>query len=147
MPRNIEQEIADWRQELRDLEEALARQDQPLAPRTKAIAEAKVVTLRGQLAGIEEGDGRRFRPVKMKRKCFRALAGKISSHLAKKQAPIDLTGASPIAGWRCDLCAEVVVTHDRPLVPPERCPRCNSSNMTSMEEWGARRPPLGLWTR
>ena len=59
MPRNIEQEIADWRQELRDLEEALARQDQPLAPRTKAIAQAKVVTLRHQLAGIEEGDGRR----------------------------------------------------------------------------------------
>jgi len=59
MPRNIEQEIAEWRQELRDLEEALARQDQPLAPGTKAIAEAKVVTLRRQLAGIEEGNGRR----------------------------------------------------------------------------------------
>ena len=97
--------------------------------------------------GNRRGEWAPVRSVKMKRKCFRALAGKISSHLAKKQAPIDLTGASPIAGWRCDLCAEVVVTHDRPLVPPERCFRCNSSNMTSMEEGGARRPPLGLWTR
>jgi hypothetical protein len=59
MPRNIEQEIADWRQELRDLEDALARQDRPLAPRTEAIAEAKVVTLRRQLAAIAEGNGRR----------------------------------------------------------------------------------------
>jgi hypothetical protein len=33
------------------------------------------------------------------------------------------------------------------LAPPEKCPRCSSSNMTSMEVWAARRPPLGLWTR
>jgi len=53
MSRNVDQEIADMRQELKDLEEAIARQDAPLGPRTRAIAEAKIVTLRDQIAAIE----------------------------------------------------------------------------------------------
>jgi len=45
MSRNIDQEIADMRQEIQDLEQAIARQDPPLAPHTRAIAEAKIATL------------------------------------------------------------------------------------------------------
>jgi rubrerythrin len=54
---------------------------------------------------------------------------------------------APLDGWRCDLCGEIVTAQERPLAPPEKCPRCSSSNMTSMEVWAARRSPLGLWTR
>jgi len=50
MSRNIDQEIADMRQELEDLAKAIARQDPPLAPHTRAIAEAKIATLRDQIA-------------------------------------------------------------------------------------------------
>ena len=53
MSRNVDQEIADMLQELKDLEEAIARQDAPLGPRTRAIAEAKIVTLRDQIAAME----------------------------------------------------------------------------------------------
>jgi len=41
MSRNIDQEIAAMREEIRDLEKAIARQDPPLAPNIRAIAEAK----------------------------------------------------------------------------------------------------------
>jgi hypothetical protein len=48
----MDQEIADWLQELKDLEEAISWEDPPLAPRTRAIAEAKIGTLQRQLAAI-----------------------------------------------------------------------------------------------
>jgi len=50
MSQNVDQKIADMRQELEDLEKAIARQDPPLAPHTRAIAEAKIATLQGQIA-------------------------------------------------------------------------------------------------
>ena len=105
MPRNIDQEIADMRQELKDLEKAIARQDPPLAPRTRAVAEAKIATLEHQIAAM-------------------------------------MGPPPPVAGWRCNLCGEIVTTKERPLVPPERCTRCDSDHFTSMEVWAARRPSV-----
>ena len=64
MSRNIDQEIADMRQELKDLEEAIARKDAPLGPRTMAIAEAKIVTLQGQIAAMKRGSGHQPAPSK-----------------------------------------------------------------------------------
>jgi hypothetical protein len=52
MSRNIDQEIAAMREEIRDLEKAIARQDPPLAPNIRAIAEAKIATLEGQIAAM-----------------------------------------------------------------------------------------------
>jgi len=51
--RNIDQEIAAMRQEIDDLEKAIARQDPPLAPYTKAIAEAKIAKLQSQIAAMK----------------------------------------------------------------------------------------------
>ena len=62
MSRNIDQEIADMRQEIKDLEEAIARQDPPLGPRTRSIAEAKIATLRGQIAAIKPRNGYQSAP-------------------------------------------------------------------------------------
>src|SRR5262249_46865985 len=53
---------------------------------------------------------------------------------------------APLAGWRCDLCDEIVTAQERPLFPPEICPRCSSVYITSIVAWAAR-PLLGLWTR
>ena len=58
MSQNVDQKIADMRQELEDLEKAIARQDPPLAPHTRAIAEAKIATLQGQIAAMMGGSGR-----------------------------------------------------------------------------------------
>jgi hypothetical protein len=53
MSRNtMDEEIAGWRQELKDLKEAISWEDPPLAPRSRAIAEAKIATLQRQLAAI-----------------------------------------------------------------------------------------------
>jgi hypothetical protein len=57
MSRNIEQEITDMRQEIHDLEKAIARQDPPLGPCTRAIAEAKIATLQGQIAALKPREG------------------------------------------------------------------------------------------
>jgi len=54
--RNNDQEIAAMRQEIDDLEKAIARQDPPLAPSTKVIAEAKIARLRGQIAAMKGED-------------------------------------------------------------------------------------------
>jgi hypothetical protein len=40
MSLNTDEEVAGWRRELKDLEEAVSWEDPPLAPRTRAIAEA-----------------------------------------------------------------------------------------------------------
>jgi hypothetical protein len=45
--------IAGLRQELKDLEEALEREDPPLHPRTKDIAQAKIAKLRQQIKELE----------------------------------------------------------------------------------------------
>jgi hypothetical protein len=47
---NTDQEIAAMRQEIEDLEKAIARQDPPLARHTRVIAEAKIATLQSQIA-------------------------------------------------------------------------------------------------
>jgi hypothetical protein len=57
MSRNIDEEVSDMRQELKDLEKAIAWQDPPLAPRSRAIAEAKIATLQGRNGVIERGNG------------------------------------------------------------------------------------------
>jgi hypothetical protein len=57
MSRNIEKEIATIRQEIEDLEKAIARQDPPLAPPTRAIAEAKIATLQRQIAAMTGESG------------------------------------------------------------------------------------------
>jgi len=44
------------RQEIDDLEKAIARQDPPLAPSTKVIAEAKIARLRGQIEAMKGED-------------------------------------------------------------------------------------------
>src|SRR5262245_34946019 len=61
-----------------------------------------------------------------------------------KQTPVIKLPPPPVAGWRCDLCGEIVTTKERPLVPPERGSRCHSDHLTSMEVWAACRPNLGL---
>jgi hypothetical protein len=48
----MDEEIAGWRQELKDLKEAISWEDPPLAPRSRAIAQAKIATLQRQLAAI-----------------------------------------------------------------------------------------------
>jgi len=53
---------------------------------------------------------------------------------------------APLDGWRCDFCGEIVTAQERPLAAPEKCARCSSSHITSVEAW-ATRPRLGLWTR
>ena len=55
MSRKMDEEIAGWRQELKDLEQAIAREDPPLDPRTRAIAEAKIATLHRQIAATNHG--------------------------------------------------------------------------------------------
>jgi hypothetical protein len=62
MSRNVDQEIADMRQEIQDLEKVIAREDPPLAPYTRAIAEAKIATLQGQIAARKRGSGHRPAP-------------------------------------------------------------------------------------
>jgi hypothetical protein len=57
MSRNIDQEIADMREEIKDLEKAIARQDPPLAPTTRATAEAKITKLQGQIMAMMRGAG------------------------------------------------------------------------------------------
>ena len=57
MSRNADQEIAAMRQEIKDLEKAIARQDPPLAPSTRAVAEAKIATLQSQIAAIKGEKG------------------------------------------------------------------------------------------
>jgi len=51
----MDEEIAGRRRELKDLEEAISRSDPPHAPRTRAIAEAKIATPHGQIAAIKHG--------------------------------------------------------------------------------------------
>ena len=46
MSLNIDQAIADMRKELKDLEEAIVRQEPPRDPRTRAMVEAKIAALR-----------------------------------------------------------------------------------------------------
>jgi hypothetical protein len=57
MSRNIDQEIAAMREEIKDLEKAIARQDPPLAPSTRAIAEAKIATLQGHITAMMRENG------------------------------------------------------------------------------------------
>ena len=57
MSGNINQEIAAMREEIKDLEKAIARQDPPLAPNTRAIAEAKIATLEGQITAMMRENG------------------------------------------------------------------------------------------
>ena len=59
MSQNVDQKIADMRQELGDLEKAIARQDLPLAPHTRAIVEAKIATLEHQIAAMMDSGGGR----------------------------------------------------------------------------------------
>jgi hypothetical protein len=51
----MDEKIAAWRRELKDLEKAVPRKDPPLAPRTRAIAEAQIATLHRQIAAIKHG--------------------------------------------------------------------------------------------
>lgn len=46
-------EIANLRQELKDLEAAIARRDAPLSPYTLGIARAKIATLQRQIKELE----------------------------------------------------------------------------------------------
>jgi len=57
MSGTINQEIAAMREEIKDLEKAIARQDPPLAPNTRAIAEAKIATLQGQITAMMRENG------------------------------------------------------------------------------------------
>jgi hypothetical protein len=57
MSPNVAQEIAGMRQELKDLQEALTRQDPPLAPHIRAIAVAKIATLGRQIAAMMGENG------------------------------------------------------------------------------------------
>jgi hypothetical protein len=52
--RSIDQEITAMRQEIKDLEKAIARQDPPLTSYTRAIAEAKIGRLQSQIAALCE---------------------------------------------------------------------------------------------
>ena len=47
-------EIADLRQELKDLEAVTARQDTPLSPYMMGIAQAKIATLQRQIKELEQ---------------------------------------------------------------------------------------------
>jgi rubrerythrin len=62
------------------------------------------------------------------------------------RAPPPVQSPSPIRGWRCDLCGEIVTDKERrPLTPPECCPRCSFVRLTPTAAW-ASRLPVGLWT-
>ena len=50
-------QVANLRQELKDLEAAVARRDAPLSPYTMGIARAKIATLRRQIKELEEALG------------------------------------------------------------------------------------------
>jgi archaellum component FlaC len=50
---NAADEMSELQRELKDLEEALARQNPPLGQRTRQIAETKVTTLREQIKTLE----------------------------------------------------------------------------------------------
>jgi len=142
MSRNMDEEIAGWRQELKDLEEAVSWEDPPLAPRARAIAEAKIATLQRQLAAMNTN--RQSEPgATLPMAELDPLPRRIETYQSDEKKP-----RTPVLdGWRCDLCGEIVTTQERPLVPPGQCSRCSSSSLTSMEVWTARRPSLGLWTR
>jgi hypothetical protein len=136
----MDDEIAGWRQELKDLEEAIS-EDPPLltgvelsqfsSPLWPWFAKTAINSNRqnepGATPPMAELD-----PVP---RC-------VEIHQSDEKRP-----RAVLDGWRCDLCGEIVTAQERSLVPPEKCSRCSSSNMTSMEVWAARRPPLGLWTR
>jgi hypothetical protein len=62
MSRNIDKENAAMREELDDLEKAIARQDPPLAPYIRTIAEAKIATLQSQIAAMKGESGRQPTP-------------------------------------------------------------------------------------
>jgi 4-diphosphocytidyl-2C-methyl-D-erythritol kinase len=62
MSQNIDKEIAAMREEINDLEKAIARQDPPLAQHTRAIAEAKIATLQSQIAAMKGDSGRQPTP-------------------------------------------------------------------------------------
>jgi hypothetical protein len=47
-------QVANMRQELKDLEAAVARRDPPLSPYTMGIARAKIATLQRQIKKLEE---------------------------------------------------------------------------------------------
>ena len=47
-------EIAELRQELKDLKAAIVRRDAPLSPYTMGIAQAKIAKLRRQIKELEE---------------------------------------------------------------------------------------------
>jgi hypothetical protein len=47
-------EIANLRQEIKDLEAAIGRRDAPLSPYTMGIARAKIAKLQGQIKELEE---------------------------------------------------------------------------------------------
>jgi len=53
LSRNIDQEIADMRQEIKDLEKAIAQRNPPLHPRARATADAKIAKLRDQIEVIK----------------------------------------------------------------------------------------------
>jgi hypothetical protein len=62
MSQKIDKEIAAMREEINDLEKAIARQDPPLAQYTRAIAEAKIATLQSQIAAMKGESGRQPTP-------------------------------------------------------------------------------------
>ena len=62
MSQNIDKEIAAMREEINDLEKAIAPQDPPLAQHTRAIAEAKIATLQSQIAAMKGESGRQPTP-------------------------------------------------------------------------------------
>ena len=62
MSQNIDKEITAMREEINDLEKAIARQDPPLAQYTRSIAEAKIATLQSQIAAMKGESGRQPTP-------------------------------------------------------------------------------------
>jgi hypothetical protein len=51
----MDPEISDMRQEIQDLEKAIAQRNPPLHPRVKALAEAKIAKLRDQIEVVKRG--------------------------------------------------------------------------------------------
>jgi hypothetical protein len=124
MSRNIDQEIADMRQELRDLEEAIARQDPPLAPHTRAIAEGKIATIRGQIAAIKPRNEASTCPVRMKQRPRLLLLMAETPHCTDQPQH----------------------SQTRLAMRPLRRDSDRPSYITSIEVWAAR-PLVGLCTR
>jgi len=138
MSGNADQEIVAMRQEIKDLEKAIERQDPPLAPSTMAVAEAKIATFHSQFAAMKGEMGcQSLHP-----KCARA-ARRLSEELMRNA----LLGLLEVAGAGfAELPASAVPLGIAPQPQAKFVEQtqgygyyrlAHASSSASVEKWGA----------